>query len=196
MRRLPAVLASLALTLTLGACGGGDGDDPTVASPTGEPTAATTTEAPTGEEAACQDVPPTAEPGPEATTDLAVKPVPEIGEGDPPCDLVVTDIVVGEGAEAVPGAQAEVKYVGVLYEDGSEFDSSWSRSPDETLPFEVGGGNLIPGFDQGVTGMREGGRRQLVIPSDLAYGPTGQGPIPPGATLVFVIDMVKVTPAP
>lgn len=191
MRRLPAVLATLALATALTACGSDGGDDPTVASPSSEPTAEATQEAP-----ACQEAPPTAEPGPDATTDLAVKPEPQIPDGDPPCDLQTTDIVVGTGAEAVPGVQAEVKYVGVLYEDGSEFDSSWSRSADETLPFEVGAPGIIPGFDQGVTGMKEGGRRQIVIPSDLAYGPAGQGPIPPAATLVFVIDLITVTPAP
>jgi hypothetical protein len=194
VRRLPAVLASLALTVTLVACGG-NGDDSADATPTAEPTAAPTA-APTAEQTPCEDAPPTAEPGPDATTDLGVKPVPEIGDGDPPCELQITDVVVGEGEEAVAGVQAAVKYVGVLYEDGSEFDSSWSRSPEETLPFEVGAPGIIPGFDQGVTGMREGGRRQIVIPSDLAYGPGGQGPIPPGATLVFVIDLVEVTLAP
>lgn len=192
MSRVPAVLASLLLAASLAACGSSEGDDPTVAEPTGD---ATSSAAPEVEPVGCEESPPTAEPGPDATTDLATKPVPVVPDSDPPCDLVITDIVVGEGAEAVAGAQAEVKYVGVLYEDGSEFDSSWSRSADETLPFEVGAGNLIPGFDQGVTGMREGGRRQLVIPSDLAYGPTGQGPIPPDAALVFVIDMVTAVPA-
>lgn len=188
MRRLPAVLTSLALATALVACGSDDaGDDPTVAAPSAEPTAS----APE-----CVEAPPSAAPGPEATTDLAVKPVPEIADGDPPCGLVITDVVVGTGEEAVPGVQADVKYVGVLYEDGSEFDSSWSRSPEETLPVPVGAGGVIPGFDQGVTGMKVGGRRQVVIPSDLAYGPQGQGPIPPAATLVFVIDLIGVTPAP
>lgn len=192
MRRLPAALASLALAVTLTACAGTDGgDDPTVTAPTAEPTAAEPEP-----ETPCEDGPPTAEPGPEASTDLAVKPEPQIPDGDPPCDLQTTDILVGTGEEAVPGVQAAVKYVGVLYEDGSEFDSSWSRSAEETLPFEVGAPGIIPGFDQGVTGMREGGRRQIVIPSDLAYGPTGQGPIPPDATLVFVIDLIEITPAP
>lgn len=192
MSRVPAVLISLGLALTLGACGSGDGGgDPTLAAPSSSPAPA-----PSPTAAPCQTVPPTVAPGPEATTDLAVKPVPEIGDGDPPCGLVITDVVVGEGEEAVAGTQADVKYVGVLYDDGSEFDSSWSRSPDETLPVPVGAGGVIPGFDQGVTGMKVGGRRQVVIPSDLGYGPAGQGPIPPAATLVFVIDLVKVTPAP
>lgn len=194
MPRVPAVLLALALSTTLVACGGEPVDDPTVAAPSAAPTqAAPEAEA---EPVACEEVPATAEPGPDATTDLAVKPVPVIEDGDPPCGLVITDIVVGEGAEAVPGSTASVKYVGVLYEDGSEFDSSWSRGDDETLPVPVGAGRVIPGFDTAVEGMRVGGRRQVVIPSDLGYGPAGQGPIPPGATLVFVLDLIEVTPAP
>lgn len=192
MSRLTAVLASALLAASLTACGSSeDGDDETLASPTAEETSESTEP-----ETECVDVPPTAEPGVDATTDLAVKPVPVIPDGPPPCDLVITDIVVGTGEEAVPGTTAQVKYVGVLYDDGSEFDSSWSRSPDETLPVPVGQGGVIPGFDAAVTGMKVGGRRQVIIPSDLAYGPTGQGPIPPGATLVFVIDLVEVVPAP
>jgi FKBP-type peptidyl-prolyl cis-trans isomerase len=144
----------------------------------------------------CEPAPATAAPDPEATTDLSVKPEPQIGEGPPPCDLVITDVVVGDGEPAVAGVGAEVRYVGALYDDGTEFDSSWSRGPEQTLPFEVGAPGLIAGFDQGVQGMREGGRRQVVIPSSLGYGPTGQGPIPPEATLVFVIDLVEVTPVP
>lgn len=190
MSRVPAVLASLALVVTLTACGGDDAaDDPTVAAPS----AAATTEP---AEVECEEVPATEEPAPDATTDLTVKPQPQIDEGPPPCDLVVTDIVVGTGAEAGPGVQADVKYVGALYDGGTEFDSSWSRGPEETLPVPLGQGGVIPGFEEGITGMREGGRRQVVIPGDLAYGPAGRPPIPPNATLVFVIDLVKVTPAP
>ena len=190
MSRVPAVLASLALVAALAACAGEDGgDDPTVAAPS----AAAGTEAP---EVACEEVPATAEPSADASTDLAVKPEPQIDDGDPPCGLVTTDVVVGTGAEAVAGVQADVKYVGVLYEDGSEFDASWNRDPEETLPVPLGQGGVIQGFEQGITGMREGGRRQVVIPGDLAYGHTGRPPIPPNATLVFVIDLVKVTPAP
>jgi FKBP-type peptidyl-prolyl cis-trans isomerase len=187
--RVPAPLACLVLTIALAGCGG-SGDDQAAspaetAAPDGAPTAPP-----------CEQAPATAEPAAGATTDLSVKPEPQIDGGAPPCDLVVSDIVVGQGEQAVPGVEAEVKYVGALYDDGSEFDSSWSRSPDETLPFEVGSPGLIPGFDQGVQGMREGGRRQVVIPSQLGYGATGQGPIPPAATLVFVIDLVEVTPQP
>jgi FKBP-type peptidyl-prolyl cis-trans isomerase len=85
-----------------------------------------------------------------------------------------------------------VKYVGSFYGTGEEFDSSWSRGDDETLPVTLGTGGVIEGFDQGIEGMAVGGRRMVVIPSDLGYGAAGRGPIPGGATLVFVIDLVSV----
>lgn len=197
MHRVPALLASLALVVTLGACGSDDAaDDPTVAAPTASPSAEPSAEpSAVPSEVQCADVPATQEPTAEATTDLTVKPALQIDGGAPPCDLVITDIVVGGGAEAVAGVQADVKYVGALYDGGTEFDSSWSRGAEETLPVPLGQGGVIPGFEQGITGMREGGRRQVVIPGDLAYGPAGRPPIPPNAALVFVIDLVKVTPA-
>jgi FKBP-type peptidyl-prolyl cis-trans isomerase len=186
-RRLTSLLACAALATALTACGGDEpADDPTVASPSASATAQATP---------CESAPPATEPVTTSTTDLATKPVIEVPDSAPPCSLQTADVVVGTGAEAVAGAQAQVKYVGVLFDTGEEFDSSWSRSAEETLPFELGAPGIIPGFDQGVTGMKVGGRREVIIPSDLAYGPSGQGAIPPGATLVFVIDLVEVTPA-
>ncbi len=87
-----------------------------------------------------------------------------------------------------------MKYVGAFYESGEEFDSSWSRSADETITVPLGAGRVIPGFEQGIEGMKVGGRRMVTIPSDLGYGAQGQGPIPGDATLVFVMDLVEVTP--
>ncbi|TFV48537.1 FKBP-type peptidyl-prolyl cis-trans isomerase [Blastococcus sp. TF02A_35] len=110
----------------------------------------------------------------------------------PPTELGIEDVVVGDGEEAVTGSTVEVKYVGAFYETGEEFDSSWSRGEEETLPVQLGSGMVIEGFDQGITGMKEGGRRAVTIPSELGYGPNGQGPIPGDATLVFVIDLVDV----
>lgn len=194
MPRVPALLTAFALVVTLAACGSEEtADDPTVAAPSASPSEAASSE-PT--EVECEEVSATEEPAADATTDLSVKPQPQLDDGAPPCDLVITDIVVGAGAEAVAGVQADVKYVGVLYDGGTEFDASWNRGPEETLPVPLGQGGVIPGFEQGITGMREGGRRQVVIPGDLAYGPTGRPPIPPNAALVFVIDLVQVTPAP
>ena len=120
---------------------------------------------------------------------LADKPKVEVPDTPPPTSLVTTDLVKGTGAEAVSGKQITVKYVGVLYSDGKEFDSSWGG---DDFTFTLGAGQVIGGWDTGFAGMREGGRRQLVIPPDLGYGPGGSGPIPPNATLIFVVDLVKV----
>lgn len=125
----------------------------------------------------------------EVSTDLSEKPQPDIS-GEPPSELVSEDIVDGDGATAAEGDTVTVQYVGVDFETGEEFDSSWEREPFE---FELGAGQVIPGWDEGVVGMKEGGRRQLTIPPDLAYGPTGQPPaIGPDATLAFVIDLESV----
>ncbi|WP_104525977.1 FKBP-type peptidyl-prolyl cis-trans isomerase [Blastococcus atacamensis] len=129
----------------------------------------------------------------EISADLGSKPQVPASDGEPPTDLVIEDVVVGNGAEAEVGSTVAVKYVGAFYETGEEFDSSWSRGEDETLPVQLGAGMVIEGFDQGITGMKEGGRRSVTIPSELGYGPRGQGPIPGDATLVFVIDLVEVS---
>ncbi|WP_222192567.1 FKBP-type peptidyl-prolyl cis-trans isomerase [Modestobacter italicus] len=129
----------------------------------------------------------------EVSADLGVQPELPPTDESAPEELVTDDVVVGDGAEAVEGTTVAVKYVGAFYETGEEFDSSWSRGEDEVLTVTLGAGQVIPGFDQGVTGMQVGGRRVVTIPSDLGYGPTGQGPIPGDATLVFVIDLVEVS---
>lgn len=119
------------------------------------------------------------------------KPTVEIPEGEPPTELEIEDIEEGDGEEAAEGDQLSVNYVGVLYENGEEFDNSYDRG----VPFDfpLGGGQVIPGWDEGLVGMKVGGRRQLTIPPDLGYGPQGQPPdIPPDSTLVFVIDLVAI----
>jgi FKBP-type peptidyl-prolyl cis-trans isomerase len=172
--RLLAVPAALVLSLT--ACGEESSDSGTAA-PTSQAceTRADTTDAPE-----------------EVSADLAEKPQVPTTDAAPPCGLQISDVVVGDGAEAVAGTTVAVKYVGAFYGTGEEFDSSWSRGEDETLPVVVGAGQVIPGFEQAIDGMRVGGRRMVVIPSDLGYGPAGQGPIPGDATLVFVLDLVEV----
>ena len=112
-------------------------------------------------------------------------------DGPPPADLVVEDITVGEGPEAAAGSLATVHYVGVAHSTGEEFDASWDRG--DPLRFPLGRGQVIAGWDQGVQGMKVGGRRQLVIPPHLAYGDRGAGGvIKPGETLVFVVDLIGV----
>ncbi len=113
------------------------------------------------------------------------KPEIDFPGGEAPTELVITDLVVGDGAEAVPGGQVEVHYVGVDFENGEQFDSSWDRG--ESISFPLNG--LIAGWQEGIPGMRVGGRRQLVIPPRLAYGESG-GHRLSGRTLVFVIDLL------
>ena len=103
------------------------------------------------------------------------------------------EIVEGDGAEAKAGDEVTVQYVGVGYKTGEEFDSSWSRG--EPFTFTLGAGEVIPGWDQGIDGMKVGGRRELIIPPDLAYGPAGSPPaIGPNETLIFVVDLLEVNP--
>ena len=116
------------------------------------------------------------------------KPEIEFIEGPAPTELVITDVVVGEGAEANPGDQVDVHYVGVDFETGEQFDASWDRG--ESIQFPLAG--LIAGWQEGIPGMRVGGRRQLVIPPHLAYGPAGSGHRLGGRTLVFIIDLLGV----
>ncbi|MGL4746013.1 MAG: FKBP-type peptidyl-prolyl cis-trans isomerase [Dermatophilaceae bacterium] len=109
----------------------------------------------------------------------------------PPVELVVEDITVGDGAEAVAGTTVSAHYVGVAHSTGEEFDASWNRGAP--LDFPLGAGRVITGWDTGIVGMRVGGRRRLVIPPHLAYGDHGAGAaIGPGETLVFVVDLVDV----
>lgn len=112
-------------------------------------------------------------------------------EGNAPADLDVTDLTVGDGPEVQQGQFATVHYVGVAHSTGAEFDASWNRS--EPFSFQVGGGMVIQGWDQGVAGMKVGGRRRLVIPPHMGYGNRGAGGvIKPGETLIFVVDLVAV----
>ncbi len=119
------------------------------------------------------------------------KPEVDFPGGEPPAELQITDIKAGDGAEAKAGDMVQVHYVGVAYSTGEEFDSSYDRG--DPLEFQLGVGRVIAGWDQGVQGMRVGGRRQLVIPPHLAYGDRGAGSaIAPGETLIFVCDLVGV----
>ncbi len=110
--------------------------------------------------------------------------------GEPPASLEITDVWEGDGAVAKRGDMVHVHYVGVAFSTGEEFDASWNRG--DPLAFRLGGGQVITGWDQGIEGMRVGGRRQLVIPPELAYGDRGAGrDIAPGETLIFVCDLVS-----
>ncbi|MDF0529811.1 FKBP-type peptidyl-prolyl cis-trans isomerase [Tsukamurella sp. 8F] len=117
------------------------------------------------------------------------KPAVEFQEGPAPAELVIKDLAVGDGAEATADSTVDVHYVGVEYDSGEEFDSSWNRGESINFPLR----SLIAGWQQGIPGMKVGGRRQLTIPPELAYGPAGGGHRLSGKTLVFIIDLLGVS---
>jgi peptidylprolyl isomerase len=119
------------------------------------------------------------------------RPTIERPEGDIPFELGIEDLVEGEGDEATAGTKVTVHYVGVAFSNGEEFDASWNRG--KPFEFKLGKGQVIPGWDQGVAGMKVGGRRKLTIPSAMAYGARGAGGvIKPHEPLVFVVDLLAV----
>lgn len=121
----------------------------------------------------------------------ASKPEVVIPSGDAPTDLIIDDIIVGDGNEATSGTVVEVHYVGVAWSTQREFDASWNRG--DTFEFRLGAGQVISGWDQGVAGMKVGGRRRLTIPPHMGYGNQGAGGvIKGGETLVFVVDLLNV----
>jgi peptidylprolyl isomerase len=122
---------------------------------------------------------------------LATEPTVTIPPGAAPTKLVTKELIVGTGPEAKAGQTVTVNYVGVLFKGGKQFDASWKRK--EPFAFQLGKGAVIAGWDQGIAGMKVGGRRELIIPADLAYGSRGSGSsIPPNAALVFVVDLLGV----
>jgi peptidylprolyl isomerase len=121
---------------------------------------------------------------------IETKPVVEAPSGPPPKQLESIELIEGTGPEAKAGDEVTVQYVLVDYKSGQEIESSWERN--EPFTFALGTGSVIAGWDQGVEGMKVGGRRELIIPPELAYGPEGSPPIGPNATLIFVIDMVSI----
>jgi peptidylprolyl isomerase len=165
--KLPALTLALclALAVALGGCGGGS-DSSSDSTASGEST------------------------GP-SLTDTSKKPEVTVPKGVSPDKFAYKDIVEGSGPVAKSGDKVSVQYVGVGFDSEEEFDSSWSRN--EPFPFTLGEGGVIKGWDQGVVGMKVGGRRELVIPASLAYGAAGSPPsIGPNETLIFVIDLLKI----
>ena len=131
---------------------------------------------------------PTSTPTP--TPAAAKKPKVKVPHGKPPKHLVKRDLKVGTGLPARAGQRVTVQYVGVDYKNGKQFDASWDRG--QPFQFVLGAGQVIRGWDEGVVGMRPGGRRELIIPPSLGYGPQGQPPvIHRNETLVFVVDLIS-----
>jgi len=191
-----ALLATAALGL--GACGDDSGDgsaDLPPAIPAGAAETTTAAEATTPAEAkttpATGGTPAASAKSTGVSTDTSKKPAIPKPKGKEPTKLVTTDIVKGKGATAKSGDNVSVQYVGVLFSDGEQFDASWDNG--SPFDFMLGQGAVIKGWDEGVPGMKVGGRRLLTIPPDLAYGEAGQGSIGPDATLVFVVDLLNVT---
>jgi peptidylprolyl isomerase len=179
MNRLPILLACFFLTLFAASCGD-DGEDE-AAAPAETPTATATPEAAGSVDAAS------------ISKDLTKKPQVANPSGEPPAELQKTDIVKGKGKAAKAGDTVSVQYVGNSWSTGTQFDASWDRG-NEPFEFPLGAGQVIPGWDQGVAGMKPGGRRLLVIPPELAYG--AQSPTPdigPNETLIFVVDLKKIS---
>jgi peptidylprolyl isomerase len=168
-----AASALAALALGLSACGS-DKAPGVVLAPSGGLTQAPAPTTPT--------VPPA----------LSQKPSVQIPKGPPPNHLVTQDIVPGTGQAAAAGQSVTVQYVGVNFKDGKEFDSSWKTGRPFTTTLTQGTGGVIPGWVQGISGMKVGGRRELIIPPNLAYGKTGPPGIGNNATLVFVVDLLSV----
>ena len=172
----------LALVVGGGVAACGEDDEPaseTAATPTATATPTETASA-AGIEALVQGTP--------KKTDA--KPAVPAPKGDPPTELVIRDIVKGKGPKAKAGDTLTMQYVGTAWSNGQQFDASWDAG--QPLPFQLGAGMVIPGWDEGMVGMQKGGRRLLVIPPDMAYGPTGSGPIGPNETLIFVVDLVNI----
>jgi len=177
--RAGLVLASLGAAVLIAGCGGSSNTNSSTIT-VGNQSSADSALAKSAEAPAVKT--PTSGP-------LSTEPKVTPPSGPAPAKLVTKDLITGTGAEAKAGQPVTVNYVGVLFNGGKEFDASWKRS--EPFTFTLGQGKVIPGWDQGVPGMKVGGRRELIIPAALAYGANGSPPtIPPNAPLVFVVDLL------
>jgi FKBP-type peptidyl-prolyl cis-trans isomerase len=196
-RPIALFLVVVSLAGGLAACGGGgDGFRNDGSKIDGDPSTPLPAELASTKSSVAQREP--GQPLPEATsigsvsTDLAKKPAVPKPSGPAPKELQGKDVVVGNGPQVKDGDKVSVQYVGVLYSDGKQFDASWDRGK-KPFEFTVGQSQVIQGWDQGLPGMKVGGRRVLVIPSDLAYGAAGSPPkIPANSPLVFVVDLKKI----
>ncbi len=183
LRRPGAALAAFAAVVLVAGCGS-SGSSSTIGVGQENTNAATEIAKSSTSSTAATGTTPTSGP-------LSTEPTVTPPKGAAPTKLVTKDLIVGTGPEAKDGDTVTVNYVGVLYTNGKVFDASWKRN--EPFSFALGEGKVIPGWDQGVVGMKVGGRRELIIPAPLAYGAQGSPPtIPPNSALVFVVDLLSV----
>ncbi len=178
--RGPLLIIALCMALAVAGCGG---DDSSSSSATTDGGSTSSTES----TATTDSTSPTSTGSDALSKRSKPKVVPP--KGPAPQELVVNELIEGTGPEAKPGDELTMQYVGAGYQSGTEFDTSWGRQP---FTFELGRGKVIDGLDQGIAGMRVGGRRELIVPPDLAYGAKGTEVIAPNATLVFVVDLFKI----
>jgi peptidylprolyl isomerase len=184
---LMPVLAALALGVS--ACGGSSKAPGVALAPSAGLTADTSTAASASSSSGSSTAASATTPKPPSP--LSKKPVVNVPSGAAPKGLVTKDLIAGTGAAAKSGNTVTVNYVGVLYKGGKEFDASWNRKQTFTTPLSTS--SVIPGWVQGIPGMKVGGRRELIIPPALGYGAAGSGSaIPPNSTLVFVVDLLGV----
>jgi peptidylprolyl isomerase len=186
-------IAAVAAAIGLAACGGSTKAAGVQLAPGGGPTNTTisTVPATTTTAASTTTTPAVATP---TSGPLSKEPTITLPKGPAPTKLVTTDLIKGTGTAAAKGDTVYVNYVGELYKNGKVFDASWKDTPGKTFSFVLGEGQVIPGWDDGLIGMKVGGRRELIIPPADAYGKSGSGStIPPNSTLIFVVDLIKVT---
>ncbi len=187
LKPIALTCAVILLGVAVASCGSSSAAPGVQTAPSGGPTAAAVTTATTTTSAAT--TPANTTPLPAA---LKTKPKVVAPSGPPPTKLVIKDLIKGTGPVAKPDSTVTVQYVGVLYKNGKQFDASWNDGAGKPVTFPLSG--MIPGWKQGIPGMRVGGRRELIIPSNLGYGASGRAPkIPPNAALVFVIDLHGVS---
>lgn len=183
-------VAAAAAALGLAACGGSSKAPGIMQAPGGGPTKPTIT-------TVTATTPTTTTTATTVTTPktgaLSKEPVIKLPTTPAPKKLVVTDLIKGTGATAAEGDTVYVNYVGELYKNGKVFDASWKDTPGQAISFPLATGSVIPGWVEGLKGMKVGGRRELIIPPSLAYKNQANGSIPANSTLIFVVDLLKVS---
>jgi peptidylprolyl isomerase len=180
--KLITLTLTLVLSAGIAACGE---DDDAGSGGSGAESAATPTPTETASEAGVEAIVQA------IGKDTKSKPEIPAPQGDPPSELVIRDIVKGSGPKAKAGDDLSMQYAGNSWSTGQQFDASWDRGA-QPFTFQLGGGQVIPGWDEGLVGLRKGGRRLLIIPPEMGYGPNGtpDGAIAPNETLIFVVDRV------